>query len=128
MIHGLKYAIQIVYETLARTDPIPVPQLQMLKIQARATFSSTSVETFVTMAKARHALGYPLHTVIIDVDPNEEHEYQSKAAFLAAEPYIVKCLDLNSRIDTSCFVVDERWEDPEAERWWTLPDDERARF
>ncbi|KAH9891340.1 hypothetical protein C8Q73DRAFT_703845 [Cubamyces lactineus] len=130
LLGGSGRFLQELYERLALADPVLVPQLQVLEIHA-CTYRVREMARFVAMSEARHALGCPLHTVILDVDYDEEDERDQsiKSAFLAAEPYIVKHLDLNTCIGSPSFVTDERWkEDPEAERWWTLPDVEPTCF
>ncbi|KAI0329158.1 hypothetical protein GY45DRAFT_1325413 [Cubamyces sp. BRFM 1775] len=120
MARALEAALRILYAGLAQV-PVLVPQLEVLEIHARTLRANTLAATaFVAMAKARHAHGSPLHTAIVDAGYEDE---DAKAELSAAAPYIVKHLDLpDSYIGSSDSVMDEKWQDPEAERWWTLLD------
>ncbi|KAI0329162.1 hypothetical protein GY45DRAFT_918789 [Cubamyces sp. BRFM 1775] len=96
MARALEAALRILYAGLAQV-PILAPQLEVLEIHARTFRANTlAAAAFVAMAKARHAHGSPLHTVIFDVDYDDENEGDrlSRAAFSAAAPYIVNNVDL----------------------------------
>ncbi|KAI0659179.1 hypothetical protein C8Q70DRAFT_986130 [Cubamyces menziesii] len=62
---GQEHFLQELYERLALAAPVLAPQLQVLEIHA-CMYRVRDMTGFVAMVKARHALGCPLYTVIVD--------------------------------------------------------------
>ncbi|KAH9891334.1 hypothetical protein C8Q73DRAFT_120580 [Cubamyces lactineus] len=115
------------YSVLEGADPVVCPKLQEINLQVYMVPPERLAPTaFVEMVKARQAHGHPLDTVRLDVDYGMEGDEAFEVAFGPAVDYLTNHLDIHSRYGLCAFHMSMVWQDSEEERWWTVPEGERA--
>ncbi|KAJ8487188.1 hypothetical protein ONZ51_g4328 [Trametes cubensis] len=116
------------YAALSEGNPPSCPRLETLILSYDAIPTALCIPQLVDAIALRKALGYPLRRFTIDTGhqhcKSEEDELQSTLRRVKA--HVLESSDLSFGTGAFEFKMDERWTIPEAERWWQLPNDEKA--
>ncbi|KAI0329164.1 hypothetical protein GY45DRAFT_1325420 [Cubamyces sp. BRFM 1775] len=119
--------LRSLYSVLEETNPVVCPQLQEFNLQVyMVPPERLAPAVFIETVKTRQAHGCPLHTVALDVDYGIGGEEGFEDAFRPVEEYLTSLLDIHSRYGLCGFSMNMVWEDLEEERWWRVPEEERA--
>ncbi|KAI9062270.1 hypothetical protein FKP32DRAFT_1574310, partial [Trametes sanguinea] len=120
--------------TALQVDSACCPDLQELVLQPESeNLETLAPAALETMARARETKGRPVRRIVITADKSMAPDILIdlklfETAFGPVAEYVSGETEIRAGVEESSFSMKEMWEVPDAEKWWDLPEEQRASY